>query len=70
MLTRSLPVIAHARAGTIASIFQPIAERPDLARCDPPLPAALLATPQRIDAFARYWLGFDNTHTVAIPQES
>ena len=26
----------------------------------------LLSSPQRIDAFARYWLGFDNRHTVAI----
>jgi hypothetical protein len=26
----------------------------------------LLSTPQRIEAFERYWLGFDNTHTVAI----
>jgi pimeloyl-ACP methyl ester carboxylesterase len=26
----------------------------------------LLSSPQRIDAFGRYWLGFDNKHTVAI----
>ena len=26
----------------------------------------LLSSPQRIDAFQRYWLGFDNAHTVAI----
>jgi pimeloyl-ACP methyl ester carboxylesterase len=26
----------------------------------------LLSSPQRIRAFERYWLGFDNTHTVAI----
>src|SRR5258705_98032 len=26
----------------------------------------LLASAQRIDAFQRYWLGFDNIHTVAI----
>ena len=26
----------------------------------------LLSSPQRIDAFARYWLGFDNRHTVAV----
>src|SRR5262249_44870241 len=26
----------------------------------------LFASPQRIDAFGRYWLGFDNAHTVAI----
>ena len=25
-----------------------------------------LSSSQRIDAFQRYWLGFDNTHTVAI----
>jgi pimeloyl-ACP methyl ester carboxylesterase len=85
-----LPVIAHARAGTIASIFRPMAERPDLARArharGEPVPLfrcytdprvltdevirlylqPLLASPQRLDALARYWLGFDNTHTVAI----
>ena len=26
----------------------------------------LLSSPQRLDAFQRYWLGFDNAHTVAI----
>jgi len=26
----------------------------------------LLSSPQRIDAFGRYWLGFDNKHTLAI----
>lgn len=26
----------------------------------------LLSSQQRIEAFGRYWLGFDNTHTVAI----
>lgn len=26
----------------------------------------LFWSPERIDAFGRYWLGFDNTHTVAI----
>jgi pimeloyl-ACP methyl ester carboxylesterase len=26
----------------------------------------LLSSPQRIDAFQRYWLGFDNRHTTAI----
>jgi len=26
----------------------------------------LLSSPQRIDAFQRYWLGFDNAQTVAI----
>jgi pimeloyl-ACP methyl ester carboxylesterase len=29
----------------------------------------LLSSPQRIDAFARYWLGFDNRHTVAIHEQ-
>jgi pimeloyl-ACP methyl ester carboxylesterase len=28
--------------------------------------APLLSSPERIDAFARYWLAFDNTQTVAI----
>jgi pimeloyl-ACP methyl ester carboxylesterase len=28
--------------------------------------APLLASPERIDAFQRYWLGFDNRHTTAI----
>jgi pimeloyl-ACP methyl ester carboxylesterase len=85
-----LPVIERARAGTLASTFQPMAERPDLAReryargeptplfrcyADPSVLTdevirlylqPLLANPQRIDALARYFLGFDNTHTVAI----
>jgi pimeloyl-ACP methyl ester carboxylesterase len=26
----------------------------------------LLSSPERIDAFARYWLGFDNRQTVSI----
>ena len=85
-----LPVIERARAGTIASIFQPMAERPDLAReryargesvplfrcyADPRVLtdevirlylAPLFASPARTAAFARYWLGFDNAHTVAV----
>jgi pimeloyl-ACP methyl ester carboxylesterase len=85
-----LPVIERARAGTLASIFQPMAERPELAReryargepvplfrcyADPRVLTddvirlylqPLLSTPQRRDAFARYFLGFDNAHTVAI----
>jgi len=85
-----LPVIERARAGTLASIFQPMAERPGLARerhaCGEPVPLfrcyadpsvltdevirlylqPLLSTPQRRDAFARYFLGFDNAHTLAI----
>ena len=28
--------------------------------------APILSSPQRIDAFARYWLAFDNVHTVAV----
>jgi pimeloyl-ACP methyl ester carboxylesterase len=29
----------------------------------------LLSSPQRIDAFNRYWLGFDNKHTVAVHEQ-
>jgi pimeloyl-ACP methyl ester carboxylesterase len=85
-----LPLMEHARNGTIASVFGPTAERPDLAReryasgqsvplfrsyADPSILTddlirlylqPLLSSPERIDAFARYWLGFDNRHTVAI----
>ena len=28
-----------------------------------------MSSPERIDAFQRYWLGFDNRHTVAIHDE-
>jgi pimeloyl-ACP methyl ester carboxylesterase len=85
-----LPIIERARNGTLAPIFQPLADRPDLVRerfakgeqaplfrcytdpgfltdeiirlyVQPPL-----ASPQRIEAFQRYWLGFDNAQTVAI----
>jgi pimeloyl-ACP methyl ester carboxylesterase len=85
-----LPLIERARAGTLAPIFQPLVDRPDLARArhargelvplfrsyaDPSVLTdavirlylqPLLASPQRIAAFERYWLGFDNAHTVAI----
>jgi len=85
-----LPLIERARAGTLASIFEPLLTRPDLARerfargepvplfrsyADPSVLTddvirlylqPLLASPQRIDAFQRYWLGFDNAQTVAI----
>jgi len=85
-----LPVIEHARKGTISSVFGPMAERPDLAReryargepaplfrayADPSILTdelirlylePPLSSPARIDAFQRYWLSFDNKHTVAI----
>src|SRR5262245_20563852 len=84
------PLMEHARKGTLASIFQPTLDRPDLAREryargeSVPLFRSyfdtsiltddlirlylqpLLSSPERIDAFARYWLGFDNRQTVAI----
>jgi len=85
-----LPIIERARMGTLAPIFQPMLDRPDLAREryargeSVPLFRSytdssvltdevirlylqpLLSSQQRIEAFQRYWLGFDNTHTVAI----
>jgi pimeloyl-ACP methyl ester carboxylesterase len=85
-----LPLMEHSRKGTLAQIFQPTLDRPDLAReryvrgesvplfrsyADPSVLTdevirlylePLLSSPQRIDAFARYWLGFDNRHTVAV----
>jgi pimeloyl-ACP methyl ester carboxylesterase len=85
-----LPLMKHARNGTIASIFQPMIDRPDLAReryargdsvplfrnyADPSVLTddvirlylqPLLSSRERIDAFERYWLGFDNKHTVTI----
>jgi len=85
-----LPIIQHARRGTLASIFQPILDRPDLVReryargepvplfrsyADPSVLTdevirlyfqPLLSSQQRVAAFQRYWLGFDNSHTVAI----
>lgn len=85
-----LPLMEHARNGTLAGIFQPLLERPDLARerygrgepvplfrsyADPSVLTdevirlylqPLLSSRHRIEAFQRYWLGFDNKHTVAI----
>src|SRR5580698_8413942 len=85
-----LPLIERARSGTLAPVFQPMFDRPDLARErfdrgeSAPLfrcyadPTVLndevirlylgppLSSPERIKAFERYWLGFDNKHTVAI----
>ena len=85
-----LSLMEHSRKGTIASVFGPTAERPDLAReryvrgeqvplfrsyADPGILTdelirlylqPPLSSPARIDAFQRYWLCFDNKHTVAI----
>jgi pimeloyl-ACP methyl ester carboxylesterase len=85
-----LPVIERARNGTLAPIFQPLVDRPDLVRerfargeqvalfrcyADPAfLTDELirlylqppLSSQQRIEAFQRYWLAFDNTQTTAI----
>jgi pimeloyl-ACP methyl ester carboxylesterase len=85
-----MPIMEHARKGTLASIFQPMVDRPDLARerytrgesvplfrsyADPTVLTneiiglylhPLLSSQQRIEAFQRYWLGFDNAHTVAV----
>jgi pimeloyl-ACP methyl ester carboxylesterase len=85
-----LPIMEHARKGTLAPIFQPMLDHPDLARdryargesvplfrsyADPSVLTdevirlylqPLLSSQQRVDAFQRYWLGFDNAHTVAI----
>lgn len=85
-----LPLIERARNGTLAPIFQPLVDRPDLAReryargesvplfrayADPSILTdeliqlyleRPLSSPERIRAFERYWLGFDNAHTVAI----
>src|SRR5262252_1335560 len=84
------PLMERSRNGTIAQVFQPTLDRPDLAREryargeSVPLFRSyfdtsiltdelirlylqpLLSSPARIDAFQRYWLGFDNMHTVAI----
>jgi pimeloyl-ACP methyl ester carboxylesterase len=84
------PIMEHSRRGTLAPIFRPTLDRPDLAReryargesvplfrsyADPSILTdelirlylqPLLSSPQRIDAFQRYWLGFDNAQTVAI----
>src|SRR5262249_43764190 len=72
------------------AVFQPMIERPDLARerfargesvplfrsfADPSVLTdevirlylqPLFSSPARVDAFGRYWLGFDHKHTVAI----
>ena len=80
----------RAKEGTLAPIFRPMLDRPDLAReryakgesmplfrsyADPSVLTddvirlylqPLLSSSQRIAAFQRYWLGFDNAHTVAI----
>jgi pimeloyl-ACP methyl ester carboxylesterase len=85
-----LPLMERARNGTLAAVFQPLLDRPDLARerflrgesvplfrsyADPGVLTdeiirlylePLLSSPHRIDAFARYWLGFDNAQTVGI----
>lgn len=85
-----LPIMEHARKGTLAPIFQPMLDRPDLAReryargesvplfrsyADPSVLTdevirlylqPLLSSQGRIEAFQRYWLGFDHAHTVAI----
>jgi pimeloyl-ACP methyl ester carboxylesterase len=85
-----LPVIERARRGTLAPIFQPLLDHPELAHqrhakgepvplfrafADPSVLTAevirlylapLLSSPQRIEAFQRYWLAFDNRQTVAI----
>jgi pimeloyl-ACP methyl ester carboxylesterase len=85
-----LPLLEHARKGTLAPIFQPTLDRPDVAReryakgesvplfrsyADPGVLTddvirvylqPLLSSPQRIDAFQRYWLGFDNAQTTAV----
>jgi pimeloyl-ACP methyl ester carboxylesterase len=85
-----LPLMERARNGTLASVFQPLVDRPDLARerfgkgeavplfrsyVDPRILTddlirlylqPLLSSPQRLEAFQRYWLGFDNAQTVAI----
>jgi pimeloyl-ACP methyl ester carboxylesterase len=85
-----LPIMQHARKGTLAPIFQLMLDQPDLARerhargesvplfrsyADPSIVTdeiirlylqPLLSSQYRIEAFQRYWLGFDHAHTVAI----
>jgi pimeloyl-ACP methyl ester carboxylesterase len=85
-----LPLLERCRNGTLAALFQPLLDRPDLARerhargepvplfrsyADPGVLTdavirlylqPLLSSKQRIEAFQRYWLGFDNAQTVAI----
>jgi|SRR5262245_13230952 len=85
-----LPVMERSRNGTLAAVFQPMIDRPDLARErhargeSVPLFRSyadvgvltdeiirlylqpLLSSQQRIEAFQRYWLSFNNAQTVAI----
>jgi len=85
-----LTIMEHARKGTLAAIFQPVLDRPDLARdryargesvplfrsyTDPSVLTddvirhylqPLLSSRTRLEEFQRYWLGFNNAHTVAI----
>src|SRR5215475_3769736 len=85
-----LPIMERSRDGTLADIFHPLVDRPDLARerfvrgesvplfrsyADPSVLTdeiirlylePLLSSQQRIDAFQRYWLAFDNAQTVVI----
>ena len=85
-----LPLMERSRKGALAPVFQPMLERPDLAReryargesapmfrgyTDPGVLTdeiirlylqPLLSSQQRIEAFQRYWMGFDNVHTMAI----
>ena len=85
-----LPLMERAKNGTLAPIFMPLIERPDLAReryakgellpmfrsyADPSILTdelirlyltPLFSSQQRIEAFERYWLGFDNKQTLAI----
>src|SRR5215831_4900889 len=84
------PLMERSRNGTLAAIFQPMLDRPDLLRdryvrgesvplfrsyTDPGVLTddvirlylqPLLSSRTRIEAFQRYWLGFNNAHTVAI----
>jgi pimeloyl-ACP methyl ester carboxylesterase len=88
-----LPLMERARNGTLAAVFAPLLDRPDLARerygrgesvplfrsyADPGVLTdeiirlyltPLLSSPQRIAAFERYWLSFDNAQTVSIHQD-
>jgi pimeloyl-ACP methyl ester carboxylesterase len=85
-----LAIIERSRNGTLAEVFRPLVERPDLAReryfrgecvplfrsyADPSILTdelvrlylqPLLSSQQRVEAFQRYWLDFDNSQTVAI----
>jgi pimeloyl-ACP methyl ester carboxylesterase len=85
-----LPLIARAKDGTLAPIFQALVDDPDQARgrhargeavplfrsyADPGALTnevirlylgPLLSSLQRIDAFQRYWLSFDNAQTIAL----